>query len=84
MAESMAALSVTIACLNDEDRNAAASKTGIGPDEREGMRCLLDLLGGPGEMAEAMTAAGEGDFTNLARAGAECGLEHGAAPARRP
>ena len=75
MAGSMTALSVTIACLNDEEWEAAASMTGMQPEEREGMRCLLDQLGGPGEMAEAMKAAGEGDFTDLAKAGADCGLE---------
>ena len=58
MAGSMAAFSVTIACLNDEEWEEAASKTGIGPDEREGMQCLLDQLGGPAEMAAAMIAAG--------------------------
>ena len=31
-------------------------------------------------MAKAMTAAQEGEFTNLARAGAECGLEMGPPP----
>ena len=88
MAGSMAALSVTIACLNDEEWEEAASKTGIGPDEREGMQCLLEQLGGPGEMAEAMIAAGEGHFTALPRAGAKCGLDMGPllgqAPARTP
>ena len=84
MAGSMTALSVTIACLNDEEWEAAASMTGMQPDEREGMRCLLDQLGGPGEMAEAMKAAGEGDFTDLAKAGADCGLDMGPAPGRAP
>ena len=74
MAGSMAAFSVTTACLNDEEWAAAASRTGMGPDEREGMQCLLAQLGGPEEMAEAMIAAGEGNFTDLARARAECGL----------
>ena len=80
MTGSMTALSVTIACLNDGEWDAAASMMGMRPDEREGMRCLLDQLGGPGEMAEAMKAAGEGDFTDLAKAGADCGLDMGAAP----
>ena len=35
-------------------------------------------------MAEVMTAAGEGDFENLARAGADCELNIGPAPAKRP
>ena len=82
MAGSMAALSVTMACLNDEEWEEAASKTGIGPDEREGMQCLLEQLGGPGEMAEAMIAAGEGDLTDFAQAGADCGLDMG--PDTRP
>ena len=84
MAGSMAALSVTMACLNDEEWEEAASKTGIGPDEREGMQCLLDQLGGPGPMAAAMIAAGEGDFTGLSKAGAKCGLDMGPAPSQAP
>ena len=75
MAGSMAAFSVTVACLNDREWEATAPMMGMPPEEREGMRCLLDQLGGPGEMAEAMRAAGEGDFENLARAGAACGLD---------
>ena len=75
MAGSMAAFSVTVACLNDEEWEATAPMMGMPPEEREGMRCLLDQLGGPGEMAEAMRAAGEGDFENLANAGAACGLD---------
>ena len=84
MAGSMAALSVTIACLNDQEWEATASQVGMGPSEREGMRCLLAQLSGPGEMAEAMIAAGEGDFTDLSRAGAECGLDMGPAPGQTP
>ena len=34
MAESMTTLSVTMACLDDEEWDAAASKTGLRPDER--------------------------------------------------
>ena len=84
MAGSMAAFSVTTACLNDEEWAAAASRTGMGPGEREGMQCLLAQLDGPEEMAEAMIAAGEGNFTDLARARAECGLDMGPAPGQTP
>ena len=79
MAGSMTAFSVTIACLNDEEWDAGTSKMGMRPEEREGMQCLLDQLGGPGEMAEAMKAAGEGDFTDLDKAGADCGVDMGPA-----
>ena len=82
MAGSMAAMTVTIACLSDDEWEATGPQVGMGPDEREGMRCLLDQLGGPGEMAEAMTAAGEGDFTDLSGAAEDCGLDMG--PDTRP
>ena len=86
MAGSMAAFSVTTACLNDEEWAAAASRTGMGPgpDEREGMQCLLAQLGGPDQMAEAMIAAGEGNFTDLAQAGADCGMDMGPASGQAP
>ena len=84
MAGSMAALSVTIACLNDEEWEATAPQVGMGPSEREGMQCLMEALGGPGPMATAMTAAGEGDFTDLAKAGADCELDMGPAPSQAP
>ena len=84
MAGSMVALSVTVACLTDQEWEATAPMLGMSPDERVGMQCLLAELGGPAEMAKAMTAAQEGDFTNLARAGAECGLEMGPPPVQPP
>ena len=84
MAGSMAALSVTTACLNDEEWEATAPMLGMSPDERVGMQCLLAELGGPGKMATAMRAAQEGDFTNLAKAGAECGMEMGPPPGQPP
>ena len=77
MAGSMAGLFVTMACLNDEEWETAGPQVGMGPDEREEMQCLLAALGGPGNMAVAMTAAQEGDITEMAQAGMECGLEMG-------
>ena len=84
MAGSMAAFSVTMACLNDEEWEATAPKVGMRPDEREGMQCLLAQLGGSGPMAEAMRAAQEGDIGDFARAGTECGLETGPPPGQTP
>ena len=75
MTSSMAALSVTMACLNDDEWNQAAPAVGISEEERAGAQCLMAGLGGPRQMAEAMQAAGEGDFTKLAEAGAVCGLD---------
>ena len=84
MAGSVAAFSVTIACLNDQEWEATAAQVGMGPDEREGMVCLIEALGGPGEMATAMRAAQEGDFDDLARAVTECGLEMEPLPGQSP
>ena len=84
MAGGMTGLFVTMACLNDEEWETSAPQVGMGPEEREGMQCLLAALDGPGPMAAAMTAAQEGDFTNLAQAGAECGLDMGPPPGQPP
>ncbi len=84
MAGSMTGLYVTMACLNDEEWKTAGPQVGMGPDEREGMVCLMEALGGPGNMAAAMTAAQEGDITGLAQAGMECGLEMGPPPGQDP
>ena len=84
MAGSMAGLFVTMACLNDEEWKTAGPQVGMGPDEREGMQCLLAALGGPGPMAGAMKAAQEGDITEMAQAGMECGLEMGPPPGQAP
>ena len=75
LAGSMAAFTVTMACLNDEEWATASAEMGLRPEERHGMQCLMETLGGPGEMAEAMIAAQEGDLTTLVAAGEECGLD---------
>ena len=80
MAGSMAAFMVTTACLNDEEWEQASPEMGMSPQDREVGQCLMSALGGPGQMAEAMTAAGEGDFAALAEAGEECGLDMGPPP----
>ncbi len=84
MAGGMTGLFVTMACLNDEEWEATGPQVGMGPEEREGMQCLLAELGGPGQMAGAMIAAQEGDITGLSQAGAECGLDMGPPPSQAP
>ena len=84
MAASMTALFVTMACLNDEEWEVAAPKAGVRPNERAGWQCLMEALGGPGQMAEAIMAAQEGDATRLSGAGTECGLELGPGPTPMP
>ena len=84
MAGSMAALSVTVACLNDEEWEKAGPAAGMSDQDRAGGQCLMAELGGPGKMAEAMLAAQEGDITSLSVAGTECRLDMGSPPGQPP
>ena len=77
MAGGMAAMTATIACLTDEEWQHAGPEMGLGLEDREAGQCLLEALGGLGEMAAAMTAAQKGDVATLAGAGAKCGLDMG-------
>ena len=84
MSGSMVAFMVTTACLNDEEWDQTGPEMGMSPEDREAGQCLMGALGGPGEMAAAMTAAQEGDLAALAEAGAECGLDLGPPPGQAP
>ena len=84
MAGSMAALSVTVACLNDEEWEKAVPETGMSGQDREGGQCLMEALGGPGQMAEAILLAQEGDRNVMASAAAECGIDMGPVPGQTP
>ena len=88
MAGSMAVFTVSVACLNDEEWAAAAPKLGMGPEDRDGMVCIMAALGGPTEMATAMTEAMKAEDvaegTALYAAGLECGMEPGPEPADTP
>ena len=84
MAGSMAGISVTIACLTDEEWEANASQLGGGSGIRDGMQCLMETLGGPGQMATTVQAAQEGNIDDLALAGPECGLDTGPAAGPAP
>ena len=84
MAGSMAGFAVNLTCLNDEEWEATAPKVGLEPSERDEMKCVLKNLGGPTEMAAAFKAANEGDFTGLAQAGMDCGLDMGPVPGQAP
>lgn len=84
MSGSMAALFLTMACLNSEEWNAIAHAVDMRPDDREGMQCLLEEMGGPQGMAAALGAEGQGGFTALFAAAAGCRLEMGGPPGQVP
>ena len=80
MSGSMAALFLTLACLNTEEWNATAPAMDMGPGDQEGMQCLLEEMGGPQGMAAALGAGNQSGFTALLAAAAGCGLEMGGPP----
>ena len=88
MAGSMAAFTVSVACLNDEEWAAAAPKLGMRPEDRDEIACIMAALGGPSEMATAMTEAMEAEDvaedSALYQAGLECGMEPGPEPTATP
>ena len=76
MGGSMAAFIVAVACLDDEEWTAAAPRLGMEPEDRDGMVCVMAALGGPTEMATAMTEAMAAEEESaLFAAGLECGME---------
>ena len=84
MAGSMAGFLVTTACLSDEEWEKAGPAAGASDQDRARGQCLMAELSGPGNMAEAILAAQEGDLTSMANAGAECGLDMGPMPPTLP
>ncbi len=44
----------TLACLNEEEWAAAGPVFDLAPEDREGLHCVLDELGGPEELAALM------------------------------
>ena len=79
---SMSAFMLTLSCLNDEEYQAASATTGMDPGEKEDLQCVMEQLGGPEGMAEAMQAEDESGFIAILTAAFTCGvqLEMGAAP----
>ena len=82
---------VTMACLNDAEWETTAEWVREDPELREVMQCMMEKLGGPGEMAAAMTVEDEEHQKALAEVAAACAEETRpvpdgapAAPAEKP
>ena len=54
MMGSMAAFLVMLSCLNEEEWEAASPALELRPEDREGVRCVMEELGGPDGVAEAL------------------------------
>ena len=79
------AVILTIACLNEQEWNAATKALDIHPDVRETMLCILKEMGGPEEMVAALGIAGQtAPWSWLQRNGsAEWRWRTGQAPVRQ-
>ena len=75
MVGSMSALFLTVSCLNDEEMEAAGPILGMTSEDREGLQCVLQELGGPEGLGEILSAEGEAGFVALFGAAIACGLE---------
>ena len=75
MTGSMTSFLLVLTCLNDEEFAAAAPALGIPVEEREGMLCLLDEIGGPEQFAAALSGQDEEAMMSLLGASITCGLE---------
>ena len=75
MVGSMAGFLVTLSCLNEEEWQAAGPSLGLGPDDREGLECVMDELGGPEGVAAALQPDDAGPPMAFFSAAAACNLQ---------
>ena len=76
LALAMVALNVSVVCMNDDEWATYSPRLGMQPEGRDGAACLLEGLGGPAKLVEAMQSASLGEVPEeLARAVESCGAQ---------
>ena len=76
LALSMAALNVSVVCMNEEEWETYAPRLGMQPEDRAVGACLFEELGGAAKLVEAMQASSLGEPAEaFLRAAETCGLE---------
>ena len=75
MVGGMSAMFLTASCLNDEELAAAGPTLGMTPEDRDGMLCVMQELGGPEGLAEVLSAEDESGIMTLFGATFACGLD---------
>ena len=76
LALGMAALNVSVVCMNDDEWDIYAPRLGMQPEDRDAAACLFEELGGPAKLVEAMQEAGLGEVPEeLAEAFETCVAE---------
>ena len=79
-----ASIFVTIACLNDEEWETAATVLGVDQGTRAAMMCLLEEMGGTEGLTAALEPGAEESLTALILAVTDCDLEAESAPKAAP
>ncbi len=74
MVGAMSAMFLTISCLSDEELVAAGSALGMTPEDRDGMQCVMQELGGPQGLASVLSAEDESGIMTFFGAAFACGL----------
>ncbi len=84
MMGSMSAFFLILTCFNDEEFAEAAPALDVNPEDREGLLCLVDELGGSEKFAAALSGEDEDAFLAMMGAAMGCGLETGDGPVPVP
>ena len=77
MMGSMAAFFLALSCLSEDEWQIAAPSLGMNPDDRKGLECVMNELGGPEGMAAALQPADEGPPMAFFAAAQKCELAMG-------
>ena len=81
MAGSMAAMFLSLSCLNEAEWQAATPALELNPNDHKILQCLRETLGGPAELAAALAPNADGlPSPAYLDAAAKCGVASGAAP----
>ena len=72
MIQGMAGFLITLSCLNEEEWQAASPD--LQPEGREGLQCVMNMLGGPEGVAASLEAKEGEPPLAFFSAAAECGL----------
>ena len=71
----MSAMFLSISCLNDEELMAAGPTLGMTPEDRDGVLCVMEQVGGAEGMAAVLSAEDESGIMTLFGATFACGLD---------
>lgn len=76
LAMGIVALNVSVVCMNDAEWATYAPRLGMQPEDKDGIACLFEELGGPEQVVWIMQEAGLGEAPEeLTDAFNECGLD---------